>query len=97
MRKIFVTVALLCFFACQEQKSTWTKTTLIQIKVDDEANYHFTIQKENGEIQSYADKDARIFKGNYRPSVYFEYNPEKSFPEILIYLPNNYNIELFND
>ena len=115
---IFILLSVITLSSCKRlspDKLFYKKAEVLEIKRDDESQYHLLIKYPDGSVESLADVKCSIKMGNYTPSSdipfvkWGNYNTtgtmegwrvnstDYSYMPILIYLPANYQIPLFND
>lgn len=63
-----------CFFQQQKKDELFhEKAELLDIKRDDDGQYHLLIKKSSGELVTVADDYSKVFLGNYNPHVELPY------------------------
>lgn len=106
------------FYSCKcgsPDELFYKKAEILDIKRDDESQYHLLIKYEDGSVESIADAKCSLKMGDYTPSCTMPFvkwencnnqgileawepnSSNYSSIPIIVSLPNDYKIELFND
>ena len=98
---IFITGIYQLFDSIVNPSNSYTteECKLISLRVDDDAEYHITIQTAN-KLESFSDCNStiRYSQTTYEPVVYIrKYQGVYMESSILIMLPLNYKIDTFDD
>lgn len=115
-KTLFILAILLIGCNCEKpDRLFYKKAEILDIKRDDESQYHLLLKYEDGTVESIADVRCSLKMGNRTASAdvpfaewencnnkgvlaaYGANSSNYSSMYILIYLPDNYNISLFND
>lgn len=111
MKLVFLLLALIIGCDCGEDKLSYKKAELLDIRRDDDAELRY----KSGEVIAYNDVyNYKIYTGNYQKEVKMPFvnwescttkgvlrawiiNTTEYYEPIEIYLPRNYEIPFFND
>ena len=105
-------------YSCRNSKPDelfYKKADILDIKRDDESQYHLLVRYEDGTTESVSDVKATIKMNDYKPKAEMPFvkwdngnkkgtvegwrvnSTDYSYINIQVYLPLDYEIELFND
>lgn len=72
MKKLFYLLISILALSCQSEKPDvlfYKRAEVLDIKRDDESQYHLLIKYENGSVESLADVQCYIHMGHFKPCI----------------------------